>query len=265
MRYFYIVFLAFVYVFLHTPVSHAQKLNDLYLGIQKRIQENPDDLNAKMDLAYVFSQGLEFERAVKLYEEVIRHDEKNKRALTELCVLHVQMNVKEKAIDYCQKAVNLWPEEVLFWDNLGLAFYRLGEPVKSLDPFSEALKREPENGLVKFHVGQVFERLGFTDLAKNVYLSLVDSELNEKNVPSVAWQGLYRVYKSQQLFSEAKHAAWQSYEVSENPLFLGRVVLMTLREYEVLAFTVIALFWLWGCHYLGKRLNRFLKNEIDEV
>lgn len=260
-------FIFFLSLFFCSFLVQAQKfdLNDKYIKIEQALQKDPDNLSLLMDKAYLFSQGLEFDRALALYQKVLQKDPKNKRAVNELCVLYTQMGQKEQAKQFCEKMVALSPESHLSHDNLGLSYFKLGEYQKALKPFVTALILQPESHLIRYHIVQVFMALEEFSLAEAHLLELAKDQKASLQTQALVHHGLYLVQTRLKKYDLAYASIKKTYDLSQNSLFFGKMISAYVRAHQVLSFFVASLALLGLCHYLGKRLNRFLKNEKTEV
>lgn len=251
-------------LFLFAPasaISQSVKLNDEYRRLQSEIEARPEDLNLKMDLAYLFSQGLEFSRAIALYEEAAGKDPANLRAWTELCALRTFVRDEAGAYAACSKAVDLAPEQALMHDNLGLSLFKFGKFRQSLKPFLNALALNPEATLVKTHVAQVFLALNEPEAAKAYYEEILAGNELSMEDRSLIHYGIYLADRESKDYDHAFTAILETYKLSANPLYLGKIATTFMLKYQRTFFVIIGGGVLTVAGYLGKRLNRFLKNE----
>lgn len=240
--------------------AQAQNLNDAYLRLQQSIAKNPDDLNLKMDLAYLFSQGLEFKRAIALYREVVASDPKNKRAWAELCVLHTGLRETQQANEACQQSTNLTPDNYLVYDNQGLSHYKLGQLPESLKPFLLAVSLNKQATLARYHMIQTIMGMKEYDLAR---VKLEEIAANDKLSTAdrvLVNHGLYLVHSRLKQHDQAYEAIKNVYTMSGNHLYLGKVITSYLKSHEIVTFGFVAVMTLLACQYFGTRVNRFLKN-----
>jgi len=50
-----------------------------------------------------------------------------------------------KAIEACEQAVHIYPEDAGAWHNLGYAYGESGQPTKAIEAFRQAVRIDPEN------------------------------------------------------------------------------------------------------------------------
>lgn len=254
-------FLLLALLFTAFPVS-SQNLNAEYQRLQAGLLARPDDLGLKMDLAYLFSEGREIGRAIELYEEVIKKDPGSLRAWTELCALQTEVRQGGRAETACLKAVELAPLDPLMADNLGLSYFKFGKFRQSLKPFLAALALNPKATLVRTHVAQAFLALREPLAAKAVYEEILVSSGISDEERALAHYGIFLADKGLKDYDHAFTAILETYKLSANPLYLGKVVTTFMLRYQAAFFFLIGGIVLMASAYLGKRLNRFLKNEV---
>lgn len=258
--FYFLIILGFIF----SPVdSRAQEihLNDqTYLLLQK-IAAEPQNLEAKMDLAYLFSEGREYDRAIKLYEEVLTQQSANHRALNELCYLYTFVREQDKAIEACQKLTQNFANSYLSFDNLGLSYYKFGDTLKALQTFKKALELAPNSWVVKYHIGQSLLALKDFELAKDYFSKALEGSFESPDDQAIFYYGLYEAERELKDYKAAYAAILKTYRLSQNPLYLGRVIKTYMKWHEVWFFFGIGFCVLMMSQYLGKRLNRFLRNE----
>lgn len=242
--------------------GQSGKLNEAYTSIQKDLEENPGNLNRQMDLAYLYTQGLEYNRAAALYEAVVTKEPKNQRALIELCFLYTQIQDEVKALSMCQKAVATDPQNAVLHDNLGLSLFKFGKFAESFKPFSQALTLEPQSALIRGHMAESMLAMKEFKMARNYYTEI----LTDKTIAAVdrviLLNGLYRAHWALGDYQNAYSVIREANALAGNSVFLGMVVRAFLKVHEQATFFVTAIFLLLFCHYFGQRVNRFLKNEV---
>jgi tetratricopeptide (TPR) repeat protein len=173
-----------------TAPAGAQDLGEKFQTLQKKLTANPGDLELKMDLAYLYSQGLAFTESLMLYEEVLAQDKDNLRATIETCSLYTQMRDPPKALAACRSWVRLAPQDFNAHDNLGLSLFKLGDYSAALKPFLTALSLREGSLIVRHHIGQVF--LGLRELAvsRDLYREALQQTGTDEE-KAYLFQGLY--------------------------------------------------------------------------
>ena len=256
-------FIFFFYLFLGSSSTLAQEihLNEQTQALLQILETEPQNTAAKMDLAYLFSEGKEWARAIALYQEVLVSQAKNQRALNELCYLYTLTREQQKAYEICGQLVQFYPESYLSFDNLGLSYYNFGDFFLALQAFAEAQVLAPESWVVKYHIGQGVLALQDYQLARDYFIKKLAQPFANAEDKAIFYFGLYEAEKALKHHKEAHAAILQTYQLSQNPLYLGRVIKSYMKWHEIWFFFTFGLVILVASQYLGKRLNRFLRNE----
>lgn len=237
------------------------QLNEPTQALLQKIALEPQNADAKMDLAFLFSEGKEWARAIALYEEVWSAQNQNHRALNELCYLYTLTRQQQKAYEFCAKLTQNAPSAYLSFDNLGLSYYSFGDFFLALQAFEKARTLAPEAWGVKYHIGQSVLALQDFALARDYFLNHLREPFTNPEDQAIFYFGLYEAQKGLKNHKEAHAAILQTYRLSQNPLYLGRVVKSYMKWHEVWFFFGLGLVVLAFSQYLGKRLNRFLRYE----
>lgn len=241
--------------------AYAQNLNDEYARLTAAIEKNPGDLNLKMDLAYLFSQGREEKRAIEIYESVIQKEPANLRATIEICALGTSVRAQDKALKACRDAASLAPQNPLMHDNLGLSHFKFGKYRQALKPFLDALALDPKSILIRTHLAQTYLALGEYAVARKVFEDLSEGKDLKNDEKFLVYYGLYLANHGMKRDEDAFTAIRETYKYSNNPLFLIKVIKAYMAAHRVVFFLAFGFVLLAGARYLGERLNRFLKNE----
>lgn len=239
----------------------AQKLNDQYLQIQESIQKEPENLNHKMDLAFLFSEGREPQRAIEIYEDVLKKEPRNRRAVNELCYLFTQIRDSQKSDRYCRLATELNPQNDLVFDNLGLSAFLLGNYQKSLKPFFRALTLNPNRILTQVHTAQALFAMGGSHEAIMILEDLLKQDHLSPEEKTIVGHSLYQIFLKQRDYKKAYEAIYTAHVNAPHGLYFGKVIAAYARLHQFGVFVILSFLALVFTYYFGERINRFLKNE----
>lgn len=242
--------------------TYAASLNDRYLELQDRLTKEPNNLNLQMDLAFLFSQGLEFQRAIEIYENVTKTDPVNQRAWVELCALKTQLQDRVGAQTACESVIRIAPNEAWAHDNLGLMHFKLGQYEKSLKPFLKALALDQSHSLVLVHFAQSLMALNQFETARDILMRVSQRSTVAQQDAELIHHTLYQANRKLKRHQDAYESILQTWRISGNDIYLGKVVSGWMKANEMATFGVVALIVLGLSQYFGKRINRFLKNEV---
>jgi len=78
------------------------------------------------------------------------------------------------AIEQFLLARKLAPHAPNVWNNLGVAYMDKGEVDKSMSALQRALELNPEYPSAHFHLGQLYDKLGNLEQARECYKQVID-------------------------------------------------------------------------------------------
>ena len=103
------------------PAAMDAQLQEKIAGLTAQIRDNPDELQAWIQLGH----------------------------------LYFDANQAEKAIDAYEKALALKPDDANVWTDLGVMYRRSGNPEKAVDAFDRAMNLDPSHEISRFNKGIV--------------------------------------------------------------------------------------------------------------
>lgn len=233
----------------------------MHAQLEAKIKADPDNTDIKMALAAVYAEGREHARAIAIYAEVSAVRPDDLRVVTELCALLTEMRDSAKAGPYCERAVAIAPENPLVHDNLGLYHFKFGRFRQALKPFLDALSLQSGMALPRLHIIRTFLALKEPRLARDHALKSLRRDDWENADRAFLHFVLAESYRALEDYAPAFTAMRETYRLSGNPLYLGKVVTAFLAAHPIASFLPVGLITLVAADYLGRRLNRFLRNE----
>ncbi|MCL2320140.1 MAG: tetratricopeptide repeat protein [Treponema sp.] len=143
--------LAYIYV-----ITRRSKLAEFEL---KRLAGNGfESAQLYTTLAYAAWAQKHYKQAVDYYEKALDLDESNATALNGLGYVLVDSGMDLlRGLRCCRKAVDLKPQNPLYLDSLGWAYYKNGELLEARTWLRRALDAAPDNKEIKEHFKTVVE------------------------------------------------------------------------------------------------------------
>ncbi|HUX98522.1 MAG TPA: tetratricopeptide repeat protein [Candidatus Deferrimicrobium sp.] len=121
--------------------------------------DNSPNYEAFFNLGSCYMMLGNYQKTIYYYELALEFSPVNSKALTysSLGLAYSQINEKEKALEYCKKAVEIDPSSSLLWTNLGGLYHRFGASEKALECHQKAAeftsnKLKPEDALVCYNL-----------------------------------------------------------------------------------------------------------------
>lgn len=103
---------------------------------------------------------------------------RNKRATAydhlQLGLIFYRSKSYDLAIEQFQLARKQAPHAVNVWNNLAVAYMDNGELDKAMSALQHALKLNPRYASAHFHLGQLHDKLGNIDLARECYKKVIE-------------------------------------------------------------------------------------------
>ena len=105
---------------------------------QQVLEKNPENLNAKVDLALAYIEGRQVPmKGVRLLKDVIKKEPDNRKALYYLGALSMQSGQFDKALERFQKLVRIQPENPFNHLYLGNVHEQLGNKEKAIEAYQK--------------------------------------------------------------------------------------------------------------------------------
>ncbi|GAB4323962.1 MAG: hypothetical protein Kow00117_12230 [Phototrophicales bacterium] len=105
----------------------------------------PNYIPVYLELALHYLAQNRDQDAIDLYDQVLAIQPRNARALLRLCTTYRKIGQFERAIGFCQDAVNADPTSVASWYQLGLLQYNRYQFADALYSFGQCIENDPES------------------------------------------------------------------------------------------------------------------------
>jgi tetratricopeptide (TPR) repeat protein len=122
----------------------------------KKVQEQPGDIEALIDLGNLYYEGNMLDQALTTYLEAAKIDSTHVGALLNLGAVYADMGRLMDAIPYLERALKLAPGNAMIMTNLGSTFYGLQRFGDAADMYRRALEADPNNVEAHFNLGVAF-------------------------------------------------------------------------------------------------------------
>ena len=123
------------------------------------VKANPKSLSASMRLASLYQGSGENQKAIALYDAILKMDSKQVVALNNIAwLLAVQKD--QRALDLAKRAYTVGKEIPSVIDTYGWVLMQFGQVSKALPILQEALIKAPHEADIRFHLAQALEKSG---------------------------------------------------------------------------------------------------------
>ena len=138
--------------------------------LESCIQNIPDFQDAYTELARLYRQKGQWEKAVAVLETAVKKDPEAPLPANNLAWLYLEhddTNIN-RAFALAQSAYERLPKDAAVADTLGWAYYKKNLFTRAVWLLEEARSIDPEQPLIHFHLGMVFNAQGNTTASKKV-------------------------------------------------------------------------------------------------
>ena len=141
-----------------------------------------NNLNVKelFKLGFQNQKQKNFQRAIELYEKVIKIDPTIVFTHYNLGIIYEQLGDIEKAEENYQEAIKVNPSFIYSYNNLGIMSHQKGQKENAIKYFKQVIKIDPKYYNGYSNLGLVYASLGMYDQALNNYLETL--ALDENNL-----------------------------------------------------------------------------------
>ncbi len=126
-----------------------------------------DSLVVSFSLAAAFEQSGQFDRAVELFEFILKYRPDHAPSLNYLGYMLVDKEIRlEYARELIEKALQISPDNGAYIDSYGWLLFRLGQYNRALEQLTLAYKYINDDPVVLHHLGDIYEALDEPDQAR---------------------------------------------------------------------------------------------------
>lgn len=132
------------YTFALDPVKQAQLAEKTREYLQKVLEVNPQNLEAKNKVAMTYLSSDAPMQGILMLREVLAEDPKNELALFNLGMLSIQSRQYDKAIDRLKELIEINPAHIQGQLLLGLAYMESGDKQKARQQFEKVKQMDKD-------------------------------------------------------------------------------------------------------------------------
>ena len=158
-----------------TNLKEYQKAKDCY---KKAIESDPNYADAHNNLGVVFKELRDDQKAKDCYEKAIELNPNYVNAHYNLGTIFINLGEHQKAKGCYEKAIELNPNYVNAHNNLGTIFINLGEHQKAKECYEKAIEINPNHVNAHNNLATIFQKLGENQKAKECYKKVIKLDPN---------------------------------------------------------------------------------------
>ncbi len=142
--------------------------------LEKWVEKYPGDTQAIFQLANVYSQSEDTQRAILRYQQVLKAEPNHALAHNNLAWLLKDSNPQD-ALVHAEAAARLLPGSAAVLDTLGVMLNAVGEDERAVATLTKASRLAPTNNEIKLHLSEAQMSVGDLAAAKQTLAAIVDS------------------------------------------------------------------------------------------
>jgi tetratricopeptide (TPR) repeat protein len=146
------------------------------------LKRNPDNVGAYLSLAQVYLQGKDYPKAIGVYEKLIARKPDLWIAANDLAFLLSESSSSkkdlERALSLAKKAQENRPEDPSVLDTLGWVYFKMGNNPTALTFLVKAATKNPQSGMINYHMGMVSYKSGKVGEAKEYFKKAAESKVS---------------------------------------------------------------------------------------
>lgn len=125
--------------------------------------------NRKHEEAFNCIRDQEYEKALKILEEVRKEFPKDANVFGDMAVAHLHLKNKSEAFGAFDKAIELQPEYSYRYSSRAYGKDYFGDLDGGIEDYQKAVELDPEDAVAYNNLGLLLEKKGYHDLAKEKF------------------------------------------------------------------------------------------------
>lgn len=179
---------------------------------KKELRENPDNIDAMIQLARNLSWSGRLDESVDQYKEVLKRNPDNIEAQIGLATVYSWQKKYSESTRMLKKILEKYPDNTDALVSLGRVYSWQGEYQKSIQIFQDAMKRSPEDREILIGLGRVYGWNKQYGLSEQMYQKI----LSKKPKDLETLRGLANTYKWAEQYTKGIHTELQILEMEPN-------------------------------------------------
>ena len=151
-----LVFAIFSNLELYSEEINIISANKIIDELKEKIENNPSDIENRIDLGIFYFQLQEYEKAKQLFEEVLKIDPNNALAHYDLGKALIVQGDKDKGITECEKSLELGFDDINVYRTLSVEYFNKRELKKALKMYENIKRLEPKDDMAYYACGIIY-------------------------------------------------------------------------------------------------------------
>ncbi len=156
----------------------------------KAIELNKKDVISRNNLSWIYFKQQNYPKTIEVCKDILKVDGKHVDSIQRLAYCYDLLNEHQNAIKWYQRAIDLSPRETKLYNNLGILFYEMQDFTGAIMQFQKALKIDSTSINIYNYLGDSYRKINDFDNTIKCYSYLVELRPEDQN----AWKNLIAAY-----------------------------------------------------------------------
>ncbi len=138
------------------PVVNPYSSESVYTEVKKKLDQNPNDVEALYHLADLYNRDAQYPEAIETYKKVVRLKPDMGYAYLKMGTAYDRLSKPEEAITALKKAAKYMPNYPVVYNNLGVAYGNSGKPDEEIASLKKAIALRPNYTSARYNLGVTY-------------------------------------------------------------------------------------------------------------
>lgn len=176
----------------------------------------------------------DYDRAIQAYENVLRHNPANVKALTQIASIHRIREQYNKAVEYFQRILQIDNNNGEVWGALGHCYLMLEDLQKAYASYQQALYHlpNPKDPNLWYGIGILYDRYGSYEHAEESFTAVLKMDPKFEKANEILFR-LAIIYKQQMKYDQSLEFFHQILPTPPRPLLQADIWFQIGHVYEL--------------------------------
>jgi tetratricopeptide (TPR) repeat protein len=146
----------------------------VYAELQKKLEKNPNDVDALYHLADLYDRNAQYAEAVETYKKVLKFKPDMGYAYLKMGTAHDRLNQPAEAVAAFKKAAKYMPNYPVLYNNMGVPYGKMNKLDEEVAALKKAIKMRPAYTAARFNLGITYLKLRNKKEAMKQYDALME-------------------------------------------------------------------------------------------
>ncbi len=156
----------------------------------KAIELNKKDVISRNNLSWIYFKQQDYPKTIEVCKAILKIDNKQLDSIQRLAYCYDLLNDHQNAIKSYQRAIELSPRETKLYNNLGILFYEMHDYNQAIGQFQKALEIDSTSINIYNYLGDSYRKINDFDNMIKCYSHLVELRPDDRD----AWKNLISAY-----------------------------------------------------------------------